>query len=71
MFVTIVRHKGTKTNKTGSCEPVVLFMKLTCDFPQVDHVFCPSTLQNSVAQLPVEELDRIQEYLQTSGLAQR
>ncbi|XP_068606729.1 huntingtin [Brachionichthys hirsutus] len=29
------------------------------------------TLQNSVAQLPVEELDRIQEYLQTSGLAQR
>ncbi|KAM8879267.1 huntingtin isoform 7-T7 [Spinachia spinachia] len=29
------------------------------------------TLQNSVAQLPVEELDRIQEYLQTSDLAQR
>ncbi|CAG03293.1 unnamed protein product, partial [Tetraodon nigroviridis] len=29
------------------------------------------TLQNSVAQLPLEELDRIQEYLQTSGLAQR
>nr|AGS58213.1 huntingtin [Clarias batrachus] len=29
------------------------------------------TLQNSVAQLPVEELDRIQQYLQTSGLAQR
>ncbi|XP_024914358.1 huntingtin isoform X2 [Cynoglossus semilaevis] len=29
------------------------------------------TLQNSVAQLPVEELNRIQEYLQTSGLAQR
>ncbi|XP_015460192.3 huntingtin isoform X3 [Astyanax mexicanus] len=29
------------------------------------------TLQNSIAQLPVEELDRIQEYLQTSGLAQR
>ncbi|XP_046900324.1 huntingtin isoform X3 [Hypomesus transpacificus] len=29
------------------------------------------TLQNSVAQLPVEELDRLQEYLQTSGLAQR
>ncbi|TKS69194.1 Huntingtin Huntington disease protein -like protein [Collichthys lucidus] len=29
------------------------------------------TLQNSVAQLPVEELDRIQEYLQISGLAQR
>ncbi|XP_061581949.1 huntingtin isoform X1 [Cololabis saira] len=29
------------------------------------------TLQNSVAQLPVEELERIQEYLQTSGLAQR
>lgn len=27
--------------------------------------------QNSVAQLPLEELDRIQEYLQTSGLAQR
>lgn len=34
-----------------------------------EHVFCP--LQNSVAQLPLEELDRIQEYLQTSGLAQR
>lgn len=32
---------------------------------------CFSTLQNSIAQLPVEELDRIQEYLQTSGLAQR
>lgn len=32
-------------------------------------MFCP--LQNSVAQLPLEELDRIQEYLQTSGLAQR
>ncbi|XP_034043507.1 huntingtin isoform X2 [Thalassophryne amazonica] len=29
------------------------------------------TRQNSIAQLPVEELDRIQEYLQTSGLAQR
>uniref|UniRef100_A0A8D3BJV3 Huntingtin n=1 Tax=Scophthalmus maximus TaxID=52904 RepID=A0A8D3BJV3_SCOMX len=29
------------------------------------------TLQNSIAQLPVEELDRIQEYLQTSGLAPR
>lgn len=29
------------------------------------------SLQNSVAQLPLEELDRIQEYLQTSGLAQR
>lgn len=29
------------------------------------------TLQNSIAQLPVEELDRIQQYLQTSGLAQR
>uniref|UniRef100_A0A8D0L1P4 Huntingtin n=1 Tax=Sphenodon punctatus TaxID=8508 RepID=A0A8D0L1P4_SPHPU len=30
-----------------------------------------ATLQNSIAQLPVEELDRIQEYLQNSGLAQR
>ncbi|NXU83434.1 HD protein, partial [Xiphorhynchus elegans] len=30
-----------------------------------------ATLQNSVAQLPVEELDRIQEYLQNSGLATR
>ncbi|KAJ8336106.1 hypothetical protein SKAU_G00394490 [Synaphobranchus kaupii] len=29
------------------------------------------TLQNSIAQLPVEELDRMQEYLQSSGLAQR
>ncbi|XP_075893458.1 huntingtin isoform X5 [Nelusetta ayraudi] len=29
------------------------------------------TKQNSVAQLPLEELDRIQEYLQSSGLAQR
>uniref|UniRef100_A0A3Q2PKZ4 Huntingtin n=1 Tax=Fundulus heteroclitus TaxID=8078 RepID=A0A3Q2PKZ4_FUNHE len=29
------------------------------------------TLQNSIAQLPVEELERIQEYLQSSGLAQR
>ncbi|KAJ8383153.1 hypothetical protein SKAU_G00039310 [Synaphobranchus kaupii] len=29
------------------------------------------TLQNSVAQLPLDELDRIQEYLQSSGLAQR
>ncbi|XP_051784194.1 huntingtin isoform X2 [Erpetoichthys calabaricus] len=29
------------------------------------------TLQNSIAQLPVEELDRIQQYLQSSGLAQR
>ncbi|XP_041838863.1 huntingtin isoform X2 [Melanotaenia boesemani] len=29
------------------------------------------TLQNSIAQLPLEELERIQEYLQTSGLAQR
>ncbi|XP_062376493.1 huntingtin isoform X2 [Sardina pilchardus] len=29
------------------------------------------TLQNSIAQLPVEELDRLQEYLQSSGLAQR
>ncbi|XP_062852378.1 huntingtin isoform X2 [Trichomycterus rosablanca] len=29
------------------------------------------TLQNSIAQLPSEELDRIQQYLQTSGLAQR
>uniref|UniRef100_A0A8C5NKG6 Huntingtin n=1 Tax=Junco hyemalis TaxID=40217 RepID=A0A8C5NKG6_JUNHY len=30
-----------------------------------------ATLQNSIAQLPVEELDRIQEYLQNSGLAAR
>ncbi|XP_038255130.1 huntingtin isoform X2 [Dermochelys coriacea] len=30
-----------------------------------------ATFQNSVSQLPVEELDRIQEYLQTSGLAPR
>ncbi|XP_077157717.1 huntingtin isoform X3 [Paroedura picta] len=30
-----------------------------------------ATQQNSIAQLPVEELDRIQEYLQNSGLAQR
>ncbi|XP_032540792.1 huntingtin isoform X4 [Chiroxiphia lanceolata] len=30
-----------------------------------------ATLQNSIAQLPVEELDRIQEYLQNSGLATR
>ncbi|XP_064782852.1 huntingtin-like [Oncorhynchus masou masou] len=29
------------------------------------------TLQNCLVQLPVEELDRIQEYLQISGLAQR
>lgn len=29
------------------------------------------TLQNSIAQLPVEELNRIQEFLQNSGLAQR
>uniref|UniRef100_A0AAY4AQL9 Huntingtin n=1 Tax=Denticeps clupeoides TaxID=299321 RepID=A0AAY4AQL9_9TELE len=29
------------------------------------------TLQNSIAQLPLEELDRIQQYLQSSGLAQR
>ncbi|XP_072319514.1 huntingtin isoform X14 [Eucyclogobius newberryi] len=29
------------------------------------------TLQNSIAQLPVEELTRIQEYLQSKGLAQR
>ncbi|KAK1791163.1 hypothetical protein P4O66_002190 [Electrophorus voltai] len=29
------------------------------------------TLQNSIAQLPVEELDRIQQYLQSSGLAPR
>ncbi|NXM50968.1 HD protein, partial [Gymnorhina tibicen] len=30
-----------------------------------------ATLQSSIAQLPVEELDRIQEYLQNSGLAAR
>ncbi|XP_074848498.1 huntingtin isoform X2 [Carettochelys insculpta] len=30
-----------------------------------------ATLQNSISQLPVEELDRIQEYLQNSGLALR
>ncbi|KAG8591293.1 hypothetical protein GDO81_000117 [Engystomops pustulosus] len=30
-----------------------------------------ATPQNSVSQLPVEELDRMQEYLQSSGLAQR
>ncbi|KAM9142848.1 huntingtin isoform 2-T2 [Pangshura tecta] len=30
-----------------------------------------ATFQNSVSQLPVEELDRIQEYLQNSGLAPR
>ncbi|XP_074878323.1 huntingtin isoform X2 [Buteo buteo] len=30
-----------------------------------------ATLQNSMTQLPVEELDRIQEYLQNSGLATR
>uniref|UniRef100_A0A4X2LWE1 Huntingtin n=1 Tax=Vombatus ursinus TaxID=29139 RepID=A0A4X2LWE1_VOMUR len=30
-----------------------------------------ANLQNSVSQLPVEELNRIQEYLQKSGLAQR
>ncbi|XP_035282540.1 huntingtin-like isoform X3 [Anguilla anguilla] len=29
------------------------------------------TLQNSTAQLPLDELDRIQEYLQSSSLAQR
>ncbi|XP_058860961.1 huntingtin-like isoform X1 [Acipenser ruthenus] len=29
------------------------------------------TLQNSIAQLPLEELDRVQQYLQSSGLAQR
>lgn len=32
---------------------------------------CLFSFQNSVAQLPLEELDRIQEYLQSSGLAQR
>ncbi|XP_056410998.1 huntingtin isoform X2 [Hyla sarda] len=30
-----------------------------------------ATLQNSMCQLPIEELDRMQEYLQNSGLAQR
>ncbi|XP_066488921.1 huntingtin [Tiliqua scincoides] len=30
-----------------------------------------ATLQNSIVQLPIEELDRIQECLQNSGLAQR
>ncbi|CAN2388520.1 positive regulation of aggrephagy [Pristimantis euphronides] len=30
-----------------------------------------ATPQNSICQLPVEELDRMQEYLQSSGLAQR
>ncbi|XP_029462586.1 huntingtin [Rhinatrema bivittatum] len=30
-----------------------------------------ATLQNSITQLPIEELDRIQEHLQSSGLAQR
>ncbi|XP_044273862.1 huntingtin isoform X3 [Varanus komodoensis] len=30
-----------------------------------------ATVQNSIAQLPVEELDRIQEYLLTTGLAHR
>nr|XP_033806283.1 huntingtin isoform X5 [Geotrypetes seraphini] len=30
-----------------------------------------ATLQNSIAQLPIEELDRIQEHLQSSRLAQR
>ncbi|XP_072857095.2 huntingtin isoform X2 [Pogona vitticeps] len=30
-----------------------------------------ATVQNSTAQLPVEELDRIQDYLQKSGLAHR
>ena len=30
-----------------------------------------ATLQNSITQLPVEELDRIQQYLQNSGLATR
>ncbi|NWJ09418.1 HD protein, partial [Crypturellus undulatus] len=30
-----------------------------------------ANLQNSITQLPVEELDRIQEYLQNSGLATR
>lgn len=30
-----------------------------------------ATLQNSITQLPVEELDRVQEYLQNSGLATR
>ncbi|EMP35554.1 Huntingtin, partial [Chelonia mydas] len=30
-----------------------------------------ATFQNSISQLPVEELDRIQEYLQNSGLAPR
>lgn len=34
-------------------------------------LFCLFSFQNSVAQLPLEELDRIQEYLQSSGLAQR
>ncbi|XP_064420262.1 huntingtin isoform X1 [Latimeria chalumnae] len=29
------------------------------------------TFQNSIAQLPVEELDRIQQYLHSNGLAQR
>ncbi|XP_054855013.1 huntingtin isoform X2 [Eublepharis macularius] len=37
---------------------------------RVEMLLAP-TLQNSIAQLPVEELDRIQEYLQNSGLAQR
>lgn len=39
---------------------------------ELGHIlFCFFTFQNSVAQLPLEELDRIQEYLQSSGLAQR
>lgn len=34
-------------------------------------LMCCCLLQSSAAQLPAEELSRIQEYLQSSGLAQR
>ncbi|XP_023820147.1 huntingtin isoform X4 [Oryzias latipes] len=74
--------EGIHLSQSGSL--LMLYVDKLLDTPfrvlarMVDTLACrrvemllAETLQNSIAQLPVEELDRIQEYLQTSGLAQR
>ncbi|KAI4832597.1 hypothetical protein KUCAC02_015559, partial [Chaenocephalus aceratus] len=64
--------EGIHLSQSGSllCCTVLARMVDTLACRRVEMLLA-ETLQNSKAQVPVEELNRIQEYLQTSGLAQR
>ncbi|MEQ2162765.1 hypothetical protein GOODEAATRI_023128, partial [Goodea atripinnis] len=82
LFCDYVCLEGIHLSQSGSLLMLYVDKLLNTPFRvlarMVDTLACrrvemllAETLQNSIAQLPVEELERIQEYLQTSGLALR